>query len=410
MPDKRTIQPEDLFNLRFLNGGKLSPDASQVVYTVSQINAEQDKEYSTIFLLDLGSGSTKQLTNGKARDGNPQWSADGKSIAFVSDRDGKQQLYLLPVDGGEARQLTEAKRGIGGGFAWSPDGRKIAFSAVPTVEPIDLGKEPYRVDRTVYRFDAIGYLDQTIQDVFLLDLTSGETRQLTNDRTNNVNLRWSPDGSEILYDATMRADAALAMIPDLMTVDLNGNRKPILQGWASIEGANFTPDGKQIVFVGRPDDGKPIGTKSDLYLLDIETRRNRKPNGRLANRNWWPPVAGHARRWIERMECRDHGRWPNGAYDGARGWHSPYLPDRLERRRIIPSRDKGRVRRVSAGSAGRSAALCEYTAKRATRFALCQHDRRQLPTTQRVERRSSGKHRPARRRASAMGKYRRSRG
>ena len=51
MPDKRTIQPEDLFNLRFLNGGKLSPDASQVVYSVSQINAEQDKEYSTIFLL-----------------------------------------------------------------------------------------------------------------------------------------------------------------------------------------------------------------------------------------------------------------------------------------------------------------------------------------------------------------------
>ena len=236
----------------------------------------------------MNSESTKQLTNGKAKDGNPQWSADGKSIAFVSDRDGKQQLYLLPVDGGEARQLTEAKRGIGGGFAWSPDGRKIAFSAVPTVEPIDLCKEPYRVDRTVYRFDAIGYLDQTIQDVFLLDLTSGETRQLTNDRTNNVNLRWSPDGSEILYDATMRADAALAMIPDLMTVDLNGNRKPILQGWASIEGANFTPDGKQIVFVGRPDDGKPIGTKSDLFLLDIE-------NGEIENRTagWQIGIGGH---------------------------------------------------------------------------------------------------------------------
>ena len=288
MPDKRTIQPEDLFNLRFLNGGKLSPDASQVVYTVSQINAEQDKEYSTIFLLDLGTGSTKQLTNGKARDGNPQWSADGKSIAFVSDRDGKQQLYLLPVDGGEARQLTEAKRGIGGGFAWSLDGSKIAFSAAPTVEPIDLAKEPYRVDRTVYRFDAIGYLDQTVQDVFAFDLRSGETRQLTDDRTNNVNLRWSPDGSEILYDATMRADAALAMIPDLMTVDLDGNRKPILQGWASIEGANFTPDGKQIVFVGRPDDGKPIGTKSDLYLLDIET-------GEIENRTagWQIGIGGH---------------------------------------------------------------------------------------------------------------------
>ena len=288
MPDKRAMQPEDLFNLRFLNAGKLSPDTSQVVYTVSQINAEKDKEYSTIFLLNLEFESTKQLTNGKSKDSNPRWSPDGKSIAFVSDRDGKQQLYLLPVDGGEARQLTEAKRGIGGGFAWSLDGSKIAFSAVPAVEPIDLGKEPYRVDRMVYRFDAIGYLDQTVQDVIVLDLRSGETRQLTNDRTNNVNLRWSPDGSEILYDATMRADAALAMIPDLMTVDLDGNRKPILQGWASIEGANFTPDGKQIVFVGRPDDGKPIGTKSDLYLLDIET-------GDTENRTagWQIGIGGH---------------------------------------------------------------------------------------------------------------------
>lgn len=271
MPDKRAVQPEDLFNLRFLNGGKLSPDASQVVYAVSQINAEQDKEYLTIYLLDLDRGSTKQLTSGVAKDSNPQWSPDGGSIAFVSDRAGLQQLYLLPVDGGEARQLTEVERGIGGGFAWSPDGSKIAFSAAPADEPLDLGTEPYRVDRTVYRFDAIGYLDQTVQDIYLLELASGETRQLTDDRTNNVNPRWSPAGNEILYDATMRADAARAMTPDLMTVDLGGKRKTILAGWASIEGANFTPDGKRIVFVGRPNDGKPIGSKSDLYALDIAT-------------------------------------------------------------------------------------------------------------------------------------------
>ena len=287
MPDKRPIQPEDLFHLRFLNGGKLSPDASQVVYAVSQINAEVDKEYVTIYLLDLDRGSTKQLTSGAAKDSNPQWSPDGGSIAFVSDRAGEQQLFLIPVDGGEARQLTEAERGIDGGFAWSPDGGRIAFSAAPAGETLDLGKEPYRVDRTVYRFDAIGYLDQTVQDIYVLELANGETRQLTDDRSNNVNPRWSPAGSEILYDAAMQADAARAMTPDLITVDLGGVRKTILQGWASIQGANFTPDGKRIVFVGRPDDGKPIGSKSDLYALDIAT-------GDLDNRttSWQIGVGG----------------------------------------------------------------------------------------------------------------------
>ncbi len=271
MPDRATIQPEDLYNLRFLNGGKLSPDASQVVYSVSQINAEADKEYVWIYLFDLERGTSKQLTNGKARDSNPQWSPDGKSIAFVSDRGGKRQLYLLPIDGGEARQLTALERGIGGGFAWSPDGSRIAYSAVAAAEPLDLSKAPYRVDRTVYRFDAIGYLDQMVQDIFVLELASGETRQLTADRSNNVNLRWSPDGSVILYDATMRADAVRAMVPDLMTVNQKGAQSTLLHGWAAIAGANFSPDGRRIVFVGRPNDGKPIGTKSDLYTLDIAT-------------------------------------------------------------------------------------------------------------------------------------------
>ena len=64
--------------------------------------------------------------------------------------------------------MTEAEQGIGGGFAWSPDGSRIAFSAAPADEPLDLGKEPYRVDRTVYRFDAIGYLDQTFRTFMCL--------------------------------------------------------------------------------------------------------------------------------------------------------------------------------------------------------------------------------------------------
>ena len=376
MPDKRAIQPEDLFNLRFLNAGKLSPDASQVVYTVSQINAEKDKEYSTIFLLNLGirideTTDKRQSPKTVTLDGRP----DGKSIAFVSDRDGKQQLYLLPVDGGEARQLTEAKRGIGGGFAWSLDGSKIAFSAVPAVEPIDLGKEPYRVDRMVYRFDAIGYLDQTVQDIIVLDPRSGETRQLSNDRTNNVNLRWSPDGSEILYDATMRADAALAMIPDLMTVDLDGNRKPILQGWASIEGANFTPDGKQIVFIGRPADGKPIGTKSDLYLLDIAT-------GDTENRTtgWQIGIGGHL---SLDMPVEGMSEWNTAITDVGQtaistvqeGGTVHIYRIALSGAESYQSIVEGRVRCVSAGSAGGSTALCEHGAQRAARSAPGQHDR-----------------------------------
>ena len=205
MPETRTIQKEDLFELHFLNGGALAPDASRAIYTVNKIDAAADKQYTTIHLLDLASSETRQMTNGAAVDTGARWSPDGRSIAFSSDRSGVAQLYLLPVDGGEARQLTDFKRGIGGGFAWSPDGAKIAFSAVADAEAPDLSREPYRVDRTVYRFDAIGYLDDEAQDIYLLDVAGGETTRLTDDRTNNSNLRWSPDGATILYDANMRS-------------------------------------------------------------------------------------------------------------------------------------------------------------------------------------------------------------
>jgi len=271
MSEKRTMQKEDLFEICFLNGGALSPDGGSVAYCVNKINENADKEFSTLFLLDIAAGETRQMTNGKAMDRGVQWSPDGNSLAFVSDRGGKAQLFILPVDGGEARELTQFQRGVGDGIAWSPDGGKIAFSAAPDAAAPDLSKEPYRLDRTVYRFDGIGYLDDTVQDIYVIDLATGAVAQLTDDRGNNSNPRWSPDGRSILYDANMRFDNTRAMSPDLKLVDLDGRQTLLLEDWASVENANFTVDGARIAFVGRPDDGKPIGTKSDVYVLDIAT-------------------------------------------------------------------------------------------------------------------------------------------
>ena len=267
----RTIQPDDLLELRFLNGAALAPDTSKVLYTLNKIDADDNKEYSTLYLLDRASGETRQMTSGRAVDAGARWSPDGETIAFVSNRDGMPQLYLLPADGGEARQLTRFKRGIGGGLAWSPDGSKIAFCAKPDAEATDLSREPYRVDRTVYRFDGMGYLDDAVNDIYVLDLASGDSARLTEDRSHNNNPRWSPDGRSLLYDASFRPDASSVMAPDLRTVDLSGKQSTILADWSRIESASFTPDGGRIVFVGRPNDGKPIGAKYDLFTLDLSS-------------------------------------------------------------------------------------------------------------------------------------------
>ena len=140
MPENSTpFQPDDYFRLRFLQDAALSPDGQSVVYTVLHTDTavEPPVDRKTIYLQHIHDGYTKQLTSGTRLDHSPAWSPDGAQIAFVSDRAEKPQIFVLPVDGGEARQLTTLPNGVGGGPVWSPDSQTIASPPRPrTRQPI----------------------------------------------------------------------------------------------------------------------------------------------------------------------------------------------------------------------------------------------------------------------------------
>ncbi|RME57525.1 MAG: S9 family peptidase, partial [Caldilineae bacterium] len=103
------FQPEDYFRLRFLQEADLSPDGTEVVYAVSWVEEEpaktqEDKgeskaslkEVKALFLLSLADGAARQLTSGTQQDHSPAWSPDGRQIAFISDRSGSAQVFILP--------------------------------------------------------------------------------------------------------------------------------------------------------------------------------------------------------------------------------------------------------------------------------------------------------------------------
>lgn len=266
----RTVDPEDLFRLRFLQGARLSPDGKAIVYSVSHVAEDQgkpdaddgdeveEKEYVTLWLLSLETGEARQLTAGLSRDTGPRWSPDGKQIAFLSTRGEVPQIYLIPVDGGEAQALTALSQGVGSGPEWSPDGGFIAFTAGPPKAPLSLDR-PYRVTRHTYRFDHMGPVDNAVQDVYLIPAGGGEPRQLTHDDWLDSMPRWSPDGREIMFVAMMAPDTHAAHLGRLRAVDLEGEVREITGDWGEVLSAAWAQDGERIAFIGKPPRGDHVG-------------------------------------------------------------------------------------------------------------------------------------------------------
>lgn len=265
--DRRPLTPGDAFRLAFLQDGQLSPDGAQVAYAVvrTQTESETPKDTAAIWLRRVDGGEERQLTSGQGKDTTPRWSPDGAQIAFISNRAGKNQLFVIAVDGGEARPLTAMPQGVGGSFDWSPDGAHIAFAAGPQGEP----RKPeagYRLTRHIIRFDGIGYVDDVAQDIYVVALAGGEPRRLTSDGCQNSNPQWSPAGGEILYTATLPPDQH-RWRPMLRVVTLAGETRPVSDGFSGVSAAGWTADGRQIVFAGVPE-GLPLGTQSKLWLVD----------------------------------------------------------------------------------------------------------------------------------------------
>jgi dipeptidyl aminopeptidase/acylaminoacyl peptidase len=285
----RPIAPEDLFRLRFVVAADLSPDATQVVFAQTRIAPGEDEdddevEHTDLHLLDVESGNVRRLTFSDSTNSAPAISPDGATVAFMSTRTEKSQLWLLPLDGGEPRQLTDLPQGAGGGAVWSPDGTKIAFTAGPQDEPRK-PERPYRVTRTVWRFDEIGVLDDAVQDVYVLDMAddSAEPRRLTEDRFMNSAPKWSADGQSLVYVASHDPDS-YEFTMRLRRVDLAGTVTDLTEPDGLVASHAPLSDGR-VAYVLDIERDTVIGTRSALYILDpltgTRTRRGADIEGHI---------------------------------------------------------------------------------------------------------------------------------
>jgi dipeptidyl aminopeptidase/acylaminoacyl peptidase len=251
---KRPIESADLFRIRLVSDPQVSPDGSQVAYTVTELDEKENRYRAAIWLVPLAGGEPRQLTSGKHRDGQPRWSPDGTKLAFTSDRkqddDLKGQIWTIVVGGGEATRLTSIDGSVEE-FVWSPDGHSIA-----AVSKVRVGEHnpdsDVRVIRTPrYRFDGEGYLDDKYRQIFVIDASTGKARQITEGAFEHQHPAWSPTGHEIAFDSNREPGWEMSPYRDIYAVRVAGTSiRRVTDGGGEWTTPSWSPDGATLAFYG----------------------------------------------------------------------------------------------------------------------------------------------------------------
>lgn len=276
---KRKVTVDDLVTLQSVTNPQLAPNGEEAVFVKTHIEQEDNKYVSNIFHVDLVSNEVTQWTYGKASVSSPLWSADGKQIAFLSDRDDKNQVYIFSVRGGEAKKLTSFENGVSS-FLWSPCGHQIWVNAVvkegktftDKEEKEDKKKtEPYRVTTMKYQLDGAGLLPQdTFKQIGVVDIATGDVTQFTDGNYQHGLQAVSHDGKKLVMGVNRQENLDYEFRQPLYLVDIETKEATVLmdeEGYYG--GAQFSHDDRYIAVVGA-DMTYRNATHDHLYVYDTQ--------------------------------------------------------------------------------------------------------------------------------------------
>lgn len=233
---------DDLINLKRAGGPVISPDGRQVAFTVRETNWDDNSYETEIWLAGVAAGEPRKLTNAAKSSQQPAWSPDGHTLAFVSDRDGKRQIYRLSLAGGEAERLTGGTEDVSA-FVWAPDGQSLAFTRIdPVADPMKEREKRWGDVR-------IEDEDRRYTHLHVMDLETRETRTLTSGAFVVGSFSWSPDGRRIAFDHRVSSDASDGGTADISIVEVaSGTRTPLVSQDGPDSNPRWSPDGTRIAF------------------------------------------------------------------------------------------------------------------------------------------------------------------
>ena len=265
----------DMLSINVVSQMDISPDGKSVVFVLSKADFEESKYRTDLYLASVESGEVKQLTFSNEDERNPKFSPDAKFIAFISNRksdpqekETKNQIWLLPVDGGEAFKLTNAPEGVIS-FQWMPDGKNILYLTQETLPKPEKEKkerdkklkfDPTVVDKEKYR-----------KEFYIVDVKTKKERKIFTGDYGIEQFDVSPDGKFVVYNTNYTGDIDDSKKFDLWLLEVEtGKSKQLTKRPGGERQPKWSPDGKYIAFVADLDP-KFTYSQEELFIADPQT-------------------------------------------------------------------------------------------------------------------------------------------
>ena len=255
---------------------QISPDGTRVVYVRGKADFDKDRTDRQLMLIDVRTHRQRQLTFERKGIGSPLWMPGGTGIAFLAEdgdeKNPEQQVFIMPMDGGDARQVTHAKNGVTN-YVLSHDGSKIAYAMQdenPNQKEIDAHRDAFEVhDNDYLRRSATMPVHAwwiSSQGGTAHRLTSGSWSIANVDPDGGGDLSWSPNGRAIAFERYPTPFNGDSLGSQVNIVDIASDRIHVLDGKLTEGNPVFAPSGDRIAYV-RNTGGDP--TKgSDAYVVD----------------------------------------------------------------------------------------------------------------------------------------------
>jgi dipeptidyl aminopeptidase/acylaminoacyl peptidase len=305
------FQSSDFLKLRSVGTVQFSPDGSRIAYSIVRSDTPR-RPVGQLWIMTLADGKSICLSAGNEPSGNPEWSPDGKWISFsgqlgdqsgliVARPDGSGKKYLGPLEETNAPLPTTGRT-----IAWSPDSKQIAYvSATPGPETADATGDPIVITRYLYKPTLTEgnshFNDNKRLHIFVADVATGKSRQLTSGVHYEHSIDWSPGGREIAYISNRAQDDDQFFNYDLFTLDpATGETRQLTATESAEYRPQYSPDGKAILYEATKrglTDRETTMEDTHIWVVDADGK-NRRELGRDLDARQSEPQYSNDGRWI----------------------------------------------------------------------------------------------------------------